>query len=271
MRTILLALFALMVSGGVWGQEKEFKVGDIVRSIADMEHSATNIESNEILDKNNLTVNYLESEIQFKITKIDKVNGEYWLKVYPSYVKLKCRKKDNCEEVNKKDRSLYYNDKVFKVTEEEFLAKTEFYEPIDRFSIGILNLPFKFRIQEERSFETTFNINSLLNYRIWQFYNTGFYLQAGAGFGSVKLNNNNSIGINDKAEIDAVALSFLGGAMLQYKRVQAGVYVGWDHINNQKNYQWQYNGKPWVGFGIGYELFKIDLGGESKQNKNQKN
>lgn len=170
MRTIILALFALMISGGVWGQVTKEEVTNIVT---------------EALNQGN-----------------------------------------------------------------------------DRVSVGLLTLPFKFRLLEDKSFETNFNLNSTLNIRIKQMWNAGFYAQFGGGIGSTNLYYNNAPGVEPEKEINASTLTLLSGIMLQYKKVQAGIYVGWDHINNQQQYKWQYNGKPWFAFGIGYELFKLNLSGD---------
>ena len=97
------------------------------------------------------------------------------------------------------------------------------------------------------------------------FFGTDFYLQVGAGIGSVGLNSSNATGINDKPQ-DVAIITGLTGLMLQYKKVQAGLYLGVDHINNQADYQWKSNGNIWFGFGVGYELFKVNL---TEKNKKQ--
>lgn len=171
------------------------------------------------------------------------------------------------------DKSIYgvlYNDKKFMVDSVSFYNSViqKVNKNSDRVSFGLLTLPFKFRFLDDKSFETNFNLNTTLNIRITQLWNAGFYGQVGAGIGNTNLYNSNAVGVSTGEEINAATLTLLSGVMLQYKKVQAGIYLGWDHINNQKNYQWQYNGKPWFGFGVGYQLFKIDLGG-SKDANNQ--
>ncbi len=53
--------------------------------------------------------------------------------------------------------------------------------------------------------------------------------------------------------------------MLEYHRVNAGIYVGVDHINNQREYRWESNGNIWFGMGIGYDILKVSL--ETKKNQ----
>ena len=67
--------------------------------------------------------------------------------------------------------------------------------------------------------------------------------------------------------INAATLTMFGGMMLQYKKVQAGIYFGVDHINNQNHYQWKNNGNLWIGFGVGYQLFNVNLEDSKKENK----
>lgn len=57
--------------------------------------------------------------------------------------------------------------------------------------------------------------------------------------------------------------------MLQYKKVQTGIYLGTDFINNQTHYQWQYQGKSWFALGIGYQLFGVGIGTDEKASKNK--
>ena len=45
--------------------------------------------------------------------------------------------------------------------------------------------------------------------------------------------------------------------MVEFNKIQVGLYAGVDHINNQKNYDWQSHGNIWLGFGLGYNLFKL--------------
>lgn len=53
--------------------------------------------------------------------------------------------------------------------------------------------------------------------------------------------------------------------MLEYHRVNAGIYVGVVRINNQREYWWESTGKIWFGMGIGYDIFKVSLGTKKNQ------
>lgn len=281
-KAIITTVIALGFAVHSWGQEVKFKPGDLIQLKTLTQHKGTDVNDSIVLDFESFEPNYLQTNISFEIVKIDSIENKYWLTVSPNFKERKCNRflffKRKCRDysswkanaIEKKDKSAFYNNKIFSVSEVEFLAKAEIaekYQPDDRVSFGLITLPFKFRMFDDKSFETNFNLNTTLNIRLTQLWNAGFYAQFGAGIGNTNLYNGNAPGVDPGEEINAAALTILSGVMLQYKKVQAGLYIGWDHINNQKNYQWQYNGKPWLGFGVGYQLFKIDLGGDKKQNK----
>jgi hypothetical protein len=174
-------------------------------------------------------------------------------------------KKKNNDKNAQIDRSEYYNYKLFEVYKDEFELKAELVSEDERMSIGILTLPFKFRPQGSKYFETDFNLNSALNIKL---FNSKVHAQFGAGIGGVDLNSTNSIGVDAEENIKASCLSFFTGLMMQHKKVQAGIYFGVDHINNQKHYQWENNGNLWISVGIGYQLFDVAIG---QSNKNKQN
>ena len=51
------------------------------------------------------------------------------------------------------------------------------------------------------------------------------------------------------------ALTLSIGGVLEFSQVQVGVFVGVDYINNNKEIDWNYQGKPWFSVGLGYSLF----------------
>jgi len=183
-------------------------------------HSGTDVKKIEIYNNVNNTPNYLEDGVRYKIVDIS--GNNIGVKVDPPF---KEHKKGSIS-ISKAN---YYNYKLFYVIKEEFLAKAEkIEESSDRFSVGILTLPFKFRPQDEKTFEAQFNLSSTLNWRIGKFYSTDYYIQIGAGLGSVELNSNNSLGIIADENINAATLTMFTGLMLQYKKVLAGIYCGVD-------------------------------------------
>lgn len=167
------------------------------------------------------------------------------------------------------DKSDAYNNKVYTISKIYFDAAARKVEPVDRVSVGLLTLPFKMRPQNDVSFDTEFNLNTTLNFYLKPLFknSTSLNLQVGGGLGTVSLTPQNSTIDGDKTQ-DVTTLTFLSGLMLQYKRVQFGVYTGVDWINNQSTYNWESNGNIWFGFGVGYNVFNISVSSEKSQPKN---
>lgn len=195
------------------------------------------------------TTSHLASNVKFKVVKINEDNVELTALSFKNenshYAKL-------------------YNDKIYNIERDNLTDNYIISQSIDKLSIGVLTIPFKYRPQKKSTYDTEFNLNTTLNIYIPSFKSITLYTQLGTGFGSVKLDNSNSTAENDKT-ISANTLNTFFGAMLQYKNVQFGIYSGTDIINNQNEYKWIHNGKLWFGFGIGYNLFKIGIQGEEKQ------
>lgn len=158
---------------------------------------------------------------------------------------------------------LLYNSKIYTVLNTNLTDNFTVKEQKDILSIGIITLPFKYRPQNQESFETEFNINTTLNYAFYHFGDASVNIQAGTGFGSIRLDELNS-NVSAENAVNAISLGFIIGPMIQYKNVQFGVYSGVDIINNNSQLNWSHNGKLWFGLGIGYNLFKIDVGVEQK-------
>ena len=240
-KNIFFLSLALIISNYSYGQ----KPGEIIK----LTTYNKVIKFENIIGTNKDSVNFLEPNILYRINK---VNNET--------IQLKALyfKKDTLK------RKLY-NDKIYYINKSDFEKSYEEYIPDDKLSVGILTLPFKARPQDDFSFDTEFNLSTTLNWNFHKVYNAKMNLQIGAGIGSVNLNSSNASGITDGKAQDVATLNFFSGLMLEYKKVQAGIYVGVDQINNQSEYQWNSNGNLWFGFGIGFNVFKISLGEKEKQ------
>lgn len=234
---------------------QEFKVRDIVTFVASVpvvEGETTFLSMTE--DMETLVVEYLEPNVNFYIVAIDSMHVKLRA---PDFKKISSSRRTRLEDNNIAVQGDYYNGKFYTITLENFIAFAEKVEPKDKISIGLLTLPFKARPQDDFSFDTQFNLNSTLNIRFGDVSGVSYYYQFGAGVGSVNLNPGNAGGVSDSETQDVSVLTFFNGIMLEYKKIQVGVYAGFDQINNQKNYDWQSNGNVWLGFGIGYNLFKL--------------
>lgn len=165
------------------------------------------------------------------------------------------------------DKAYYYNDKLFEIELSDYKTYANDVEIADRFSLGILTLPFKYRPQNGASFENKFNINTVISYLLTNSLNqnTKCYFQFGAGYGAVNLNSDNARGITPGTNENIETITGFGGLMLEYKKIQTGLYFGADKVNNNSKYDWQSQGKIWLSVGIGYKIFTI-----SKDNADKK-
>ncbi|WP_323787661.1 hypothetical protein [Psychroserpens sp.] len=234
---------------------QDYKVRDIVTFIASVpviENETILLSSSDF--RNSKLKKFLEPNIKFFVVAINDSTVELRAVEFKSTPK---KRRDALEGVGIEITEDYYFGKSYFIKLKDFIAFAEKVVPDDKISIGILTLPFKARPQEEFAFDTKFNLNSTLNVRLKKWNGISFYSQLGAGVGSVNLNTGNANGISDSEAQDVSILTFFSGVMLEYNKMQVGFYVGVDHINNQKNYDWHSHGNLWIGFGLGYNLFKL--------------
>ncbi len=127
---------------------------------------------------------------------------------------------------------------------------------------GVITFPFKFRPQKGmQDFSGAFNFGAGLGVTIprmvWR--EATFSIITGYSISSVMLDSSNTQKHQDKltSTNNFSAFSFSVGPLVQYQRVQAGVFIGWDRINNinQREYAWQYQGKPWISVCFGIAIF----------------
>ncbi len=203
-------------------------------------------------------LNFLEANVKFKVLEITETTVNL-IALNFEVVSVSDRDKEKKDYPNKKYKSDFYNNKSYTISKNNFNSFAEKVEPKELYSIGLLTLPFKARPQNDFSFDTEFNLSSTLNIRLFDIGDSSFNYQVGAGIGSVGLNTSNANGLNEDEAQDVATLTLLNGLMIQYKKVQVGIYAGVDQINNQKNYNWESNGKIWFGFGISYNLFDFSI------------
>jgi len=214
--------------------------------------SVENIRGND-----SITNNFLEPYIKFLVNNIS-----------ADTIALKALNFDDGEKASiySQDKAKIYNNKIYYISKSEFDKSATIIEKKERLSVGLLTLPFKARPQDDFSFDTEFNLSTTLNWNARSIYDAHINLQIGAGIGSVNLNASNAAGITDLKAQDVACLNLFSGVMIEYKKVQAGLYIGVDQINNQSQYRWNHNGKIWFGFGIGFNVFSISLGKEKENN-----
>lgn len=119
----------------------------------------------------------------------------------------------------------------------------------------------KYRLQNGGDFGGSFNVGAAIAYTFRHDSLSPWSVSAVGGFGlsSITLDktavNTDTAGVSSVNGISALTFSF--GGMLQYNKIQFGVFLGWDKISklNNTTYGWKYQGNTWLSIGLGYSIF----------------
>jgi hypothetical protein len=119
---------------------------------------------------------------------------------------------------------------------------------------GVAVLPFKYRSQNG-DFLKDLSISNLGGIKLSP--NNGkcsVSLLIGIGISSVTLDSLNTSGIITKQQ-DRAAITLPIGLVLQYEKLQIGLFTGWDWLSKRSIDGWDYQGKNWLALGIGISIF----------------
>ena len=127
---------------------------------------------------------------------------------------------------------------------------------------GIINFPFKYRPQKGNvDFTGSFNFGAGIGYtfphKSWRQFTHS--VLSGYSISNIVLDSSSTN--RNQSKLASVnnfsAFSFSLGYLIQYQKVQAGFFIGWDRLSkiNQMQFEWQYQGKPWVSVGFGLAIF----------------
>lgn len=122
-------------------------------------------------------------------------------------------------------------------------------------TFGTLTTPFKFR-HDPFLFTTNLNLGTSVSFQKKFFTNWSWGIVAGLSLSSVVLDSFSTKGIvMTSTDRPAVTPSLHG--MIGYKNINITLGIGWDIINKTSTLEnsWIYNGKRWIGVGIGVSLF----------------
>ena len=128
---------------------------------------------------------------------------------------------------------------------------------------GVINFPFKLRLQNGSDFSTAFNLGAAMGYTFPHYDYRAFTYTALLAASINNVNLDASAVTQNADKLDATngfsALSFSLGAMVQYDKFQAGIFLGIDKLGklNNDTFGWKYQGKPWISFGFGYSIFSV--------------
>lgn len=144
------------------------------------------------------------------------------------------------------------------------------------FSISALTVPIKYRFKDREQnlsedFTTGFNVNLFFG-KAWgrtkflhrkkvglKTFTEKFTFGALIGASTVELNINNTsldaTPLPKESKINKGLFSFGFGGVYTYDKINFGLFYGWDYAIGDDSEKWNYNKEPWLGFGIGYEIF----------------
>ena len=138
-------------------------------------------------------------------------------------------------------------------------------------TVGVMNLPFKYRPQKGNAdFTGAFNFGVAIGYKFphksWR--NFTHSIISGYSISNIVLDssstNKNQLKLASTNNFSA--FSFSVGYLVEYQRVQAILSFGWDYLSkvNQRQFDWQYQAKPWISVGFGVAIFSDQKEKESK-------
>ncbi len=124
--------------------------------------------------------------------------------------------------------------------------------------VGAFSFPFKYRPQSG-ILETSFSLSMVGGARFTLNEDNKQYFSAllGIGSSSIMLNKDNtalSAGITDNTS--RAALTFSLSFLYQWDQLQLACSVGIDNNLDNRKDKWQYQSKPWLTIGLGFDIFK---------------
>ena len=184
---------------------------------------------------------------------------------------------------HKKYNENYVENIVFSLPIYEFEKLTQQrYDSFRGVKLKTFSAPIRIRggfgSRDKYTFEQTLSLGESLSFQFG--YNPlkeDRYIELTAGVAITQINLNYEVydsgGVflsNESATPTALTLAF-GGVWHFAPNVNAGVFVGWDHLKetDQILYKWEYNKKLWVGLGVNLSFGK-DKAQNSQEKENQK-
>lgn len=142
-------------------------------------------------------------------------------------------------------------------------------------AFGVINFPFKFRPQGGGDFTGAFNLGAAIGYKLPHRYSGKFNVSLLLASSLSLVNVDSSTISKNFSELESFnnqfsAVSLSGGIMLEYGKVQAGAFIGFDFARraSQQQFDWIYQGKPWVSLAFGISIFSSEETRESSSKSN---
>lgn len=161
--------------------------------------------------------------------------------------------------------------KYFRIKKEDLNSHSKGYTKIaPSFAFGLLNLPFKARIQSNKAdFSGSLNINNAVgityghqSWRKMKFTTVLSYGVSSTQLDSISVSRNHNR-LTSSSTFPTLTLAI--GQVFTFEKIQLGIFLGIDRLSrqNQDTFGWTYNGDPWLSIGFGYSIFSIE-----KENNN---
>ncbi|MDE1206012.1 hypothetical protein [Tenacibaculum larymnensis] len=154
----------------------------------------------------------------------------------------------------------------FKMPRQKFLESVKVVEPRVLLEFGTATIPIKIRPGDGEEipldFYGNFNAGIGMSIKFRNFIN----LYGGISLTSVPVDSITTKGVIT-SPTNASALTPTMGIIKEVGNVQIGGFVGWDFLSRNLGKNWIYQGRPWYGVGIGFNIFTISR--ESKEEDTQ--
>ncbi|WP_410220662.1 hypothetical protein [Pedobacter sp.] len=151
-------------------------------------------------------------------------------------------------------KSKYNDDKVFKMKKEDFKTVADrLYRRYKGAKVGAYTIPFRLRgiNSGDFDFETALSLQANVVFGFGQQTKQESWLDLSWGLGLTRINlDSDNSKVTENRTASALTTS-LGGVIKPDKYVNLGLFVGWDFLGKKdKEAEWIYNKKPWLGIGI---------------------
>lgn len=170
-----------------------------------------------------------------------------------------------------------YNEKngipiYFRISKQDLLTKTQknfniwFKRGASHITAGTLIIPVKLRFNQF-DFSKDITLGPFVGWRTRLHKSAQSFISIGfnVGITSVTLNEGNAMK-EDKSKIeksvDLAAFTWSYGAILEFNKVQVGIFSGYDNISENSGYKWNYQNRPWLSVGLGYSI--LSRNGDAK-------
>lgn len=160
----------------------------------------------------------------------------------------------------------YFCIKASDLVEGKVRKKYQTWKPL--LSVGALAIPVKIRfgVNPDSSqhvpmdFTTDFTLGSTagIKFRISKYDKNYLNLLGGIGITSVIADSTSTRGVVKESNSKLSAFTMTTGILAEFNGFQVGGFVGWDFVGRSVskfgNSAWDYQGKPWIAIGMGYQI-----------------